>query len=131
MNEWFNFEDVGEKIKKLTKILFWVTSVTLLIAAIIALFAILYSLSEYGYCDWWYYGIIVIAVAVIGIPLLWAYSWLLYGFGEIITKLSEISQNTLAVKAISARQEKNAIANNNSNNSGNQTQQKAEELPDL
>jgi len=56
---------------------------------------------------------------------------LLYGFGEIITKLSEISQNTLAVKAISARQEKNAIANNNSNNSGNQTQQKAEELPDL
>jgi hypothetical protein len=76
------YENIGEKIKILAKVLFAVLSALGVIGGIVVL-----SLDE---------GLEILAVLLIFLlPLIaWISSWCLYGFGEIIDKLTDIEDNT-------------------------------------
>lgn len=93
MNNWFNFENVGEKIKSITKAIFWITSVIIWVACFIGL--IIMSGNSYLNPA---LLLIPIGIAILWPLLMWVYSLFIYGFGEIISKLDVISANTKVVK---------------------------------
>ena len=76
------YVDIGSKIKGLAKWSFIVEAV----AAIIAGFVMMVS-DE----DMILFGLLTM---VLGSIVAWVASWLLYGFGELVDKTSEIAKNT-------------------------------------
>lgn len=76
------YDNIGGKIKGLAKALFIVAAIAEVITGI-ALMASDEELIVYG-----------LLVMVVGPIIAWVSSWLLYGFGEIIEKLTKIEQNT-------------------------------------
>ncbi len=83
------FENIGKKIKGFIAGIFWCE-------AIIAIgIGVLLAEETEG---------ISILIAVGFILVAWISSWLIYGFGEIIDKLSEIEQNTRGMRTIPATQ---------------------------
>ena len=76
------FENIGKKIKGLVKTIFIIESVASVIIGIVIL-----ALSEE-------FNIIGLLVMAGGILVAWLSSWLLYGYGEIIDKLTDIERNT-------------------------------------
>lgn len=73
------FEDIGAKIKIVSKVLCWVG----IIAAVIAAF-VMFSLDEEA-------GLLFL---IAGPLLSWINSLFVYGFGELIEKTNEIAENT-------------------------------------
>ena len=90
MNGWFNFENVGEKIKSIAKVLFWILSVIVWVACIVGIIIA----GEYEPA----WLLMPIGIAILWPLLMWVYSLFIYGFGEIISKLDVISANTKVVK---------------------------------
>ena len=96
------YRDIGEKIKGLAIVIFFIEA----IASVIGGF-ILWMDNE----EWW-----CILIIIIGPFLAWVSSWLLYGFGEIIDKLCDIERNTrggkstIEIKRKADRIEKEALA---------------------
>ena len=78
----FNYHDIGKKIKGLAKITFIVESIASVIIGICTLIEMDFD------------SLAPIAIIICGPFVAWVGSWLLYGFGEIIDKLSEIEKNT-------------------------------------
>ena len=74
------FENVGRKIKGLAKVLFWVEVVIFCIVGFV-------SMVENSVLA----GLLFIAMGVLGG---WISAMFLYGFGEIIDKLTDIEKNT-------------------------------------
>ena len=86
------FENIGEKIKVLAKIIFWTLASASIIVAI-------YLISE-----GWYDDLLVLTVLFGGPLVAWISSWFLYGFGELIDNTWEIALNTRGVKRKSESQ---------------------------
>ena len=78
------YTNIGAKIKVLAKVLAWIGIIG---SAIYGGFIIGTAESFYGI-------LIGIAYIVIGGVASWISSWVLYGFGELIEKTTEIADNT-------------------------------------
>ena len=117
------FNNIGGKIKGLAKVLFWATCVISVIM-----------------------GLVMIATEhlIIGLPLLiagpvgaWISSWFLYGFGEIISTLKAIEENTRekkevkpTYKAPAAKPTKNQKQKNAVQKTVNSLEEEPEEQPE-
>ena len=77
------YNDIGGKIKKLTKTI-----------AVIEAFITVIIASSFMFTDDEKMVGIGVLVMIIGCVIAWISSWLLYGFGEIIEKVSLIEENT-------------------------------------
>ena len=87
LSEIFNFDNIGQKIKDLTKWSCWITILLIWIAAPIV-FIIL--ISGYSSDLWW----IPIVAAIVAPFLIWIGCWKIYAYGELVDKASEIEYNT-------------------------------------
>ena len=76
------YDNIGGKIKGLAKATFIVEAIAAVITGIV-----LMCIDE----DLILYGILSL---IVGPVLAWISSWLLYGFGELIDKVSDIERNT-------------------------------------
>lgn len=74
------YENIGGKIKTLAKAIFFVEALASIIAGIVV---IVETEEAWGL-------LIILGGCIIG----WVSSWIVYGFGEIIDKLTEIAYNT-------------------------------------
>jgi hypothetical protein len=82
----FMFKNIGRKIKGLVKTVFIIQTILAVVAGI----AIMTIDEEL---------IVVGALVMIILPIIfWISSWLLYGYGELIDKVSEIAKNTKPVE---------------------------------
>lgn len=75
------YDNIGEKIKGLAKVVF-------IIGAIVDVIAGVDLMSSDQYV------LIGLFVMLLGPVVAWAFSWLIYGFGEIIDKTCDIERNT-------------------------------------
>jgi len=80
------YENIGSKIKALAKVLFALGA----LAAVFIGFAIMGNSNDYD--DPMFF--IGFAVVVLGPVVALVFSWLIYGFGELIDKACDIEQNT-------------------------------------
>ena len=76
------YDNIGKKIKGLAKAIFIAQGSSMAITGIV-----LMCIDE----DLILYGILTL---ILGPILAWIFSWLLYGFGELIDKVSDIERNT-------------------------------------
>ena len=76
------YNNIGKKIKMLAKVIFFVEAIA----------AIFGGISVIGLDE--DLAVVGILIMIVGSVFAWVSSWLLYGFGEIIDKLSDIEQNT-------------------------------------
>ena len=76
------YDNIGGKIKGLAKAIFIAQGISMAIVGIV-----LMCIDE----DLILYGILSL---ILGPVLAWIFSWLLYGFGELIDKVSDIERNT-------------------------------------
>ena len=77
------FDNIGGKIKSLAKAIFIIETIICIIAGLV-------MLTE-GSDDLMIAGIVTM---IVGPLAAWVSSWLLYGFGELIEKTTEIAENT-------------------------------------
>ena len=83
----FNFEDIGAKIKNFTKWYCWITIVLIWVGSVICVIA--------GLADESYLLVgIAIGMAVIMPFIIWISSWMLYAFGELVESNMEMRDNT-------------------------------------
>ena len=85
------YENIGEKIKGLAVFYFIIGSFLTMISGV----AILSTLGTD--VAWW-----AIFIIILGPISAWVGSWLLYGFGEMITLLGQIERNTKNIKTASS-----------------------------
>lgn len=83
----FNFENIGKKIKNLTKWLCWITILLTWIVALVAFFGLLANDYTAKLC--W----IPVVVAIVASFFIWISSWAIYAFGELVDKVSDIERN--------------------------------------
>ncbi|MDD5916956.1 MAG: hypothetical protein PUC63_05445 [Clostridiales bacterium] len=76
------YDNIGRKIKGLAKAIFVAQGISMAIIGIV-----LMCMDE----DLILYGVLTL---ILGPILAWISSWLLYGFGELIDKVSDIERNT-------------------------------------
>ena len=95
------YKEIGKKIKKLAIVVFVLEAILFFIGGII-LMAINNDLFLVG-----------ILMMIIGPLLAWVSSFILYGFGELIDKTSEIANNTSKARA-------NVVLENSSKQSSNE-----------
>jgi biopolymer transport protein ExbB/TolQ len=87
------YENIGKKIKGLAKGIFIAEAIGMFVAGI-ALMAIDDNLIIYG-----------LIMMLLGPVVAWVSSWLLYGFGELIDKTSDIERNTRGRKSVNAAED--------------------------
>ncbi len=83
----FSYVNVGGKIKGLAKVIFIISAIiTGMLGLVMLVFAARFEnpLAIFA----------VLILAGLGILMAWISSWMLYGYGEIITKLTDIERNT-------------------------------------
>lgn len=87
------FNNVGNKIKNLAKVLFWIGVAASVIGAALLMFAT--------------YGMITIGIAVLIVgPLFsWIGSWMLYGYGELIDTNVRLAKDVAKALAKTAKEE--------------------------
>ncbi len=73
------YNNIGEKIKALAKVLFWIIAIIYFILGVI-------STDETNGAS--------LLLILVGIPVAWIATWFTYGFGELIEKVTEIADNT-------------------------------------
>lgn len=90
IKEIFNYNNIGQKIKSLTKWSCWITILLIWIAAPIAFIALV--------SDEWtaYFCWIPILAAIVGPVVVWVGSWAIYAFGEMVQGISNIDDNTFS-----------------------------------
>ena len=84
----FNFENIGKKIKELTKWSCWITILLTWIAASIAFIVLVADDWTASLC--W----IPIVAAIVAPFFIWISSWTIYAFGELVDKACDIERNT-------------------------------------
>ena len=87
------FSNIGGKIKGLVVIIFIIEVIICIIAG-----CVMISTGDDGFA---FLGLIVM---ILGTLIAWISSWVLYGYGEIIVKLTEIERNTRGGAAYTAPQ---------------------------
>lgn len=81
----FNYNNIGGKIQGLAKIIFIIG----------AIFSVIGGIGMIGAFDGEALGFLTaIVVIIVGAIGSWIGSWMLYGFGELIVKTTEIAENT-------------------------------------
>lgn len=83
------FEDIGAKIKAVTKVFCWVS----IIVSVIAAFVMFYMAGESYSTEGFYNGMGWVFLIVFPLGS-WLTSLFVYGFGELIEKTTEIAENT-------------------------------------
>lgn len=78
----FSYNDIGKKIKRLAKVLFYIAAVLWILVGIVNMLSGKELILK---------GLLI---AILGPLLSWIGSWMTYGFGEIIDKLCDIERNT-------------------------------------
>ena len=73
------FNNIGEKIKEVASLIFWLGTIASVILGGVAIF----SAGDFGF-------VIMFVVLFVGFIISWASSFLLYGYGELIEKTSGI-----------------------------------------
>ena len=96
------YSNIGSKIKNWAKWVFIVEAIASMIAAI-------YMMASAE--DSWML-VVGMIVLVVGPFIAWVSSWLLYGFGEIIVKLTAIERNT---RSTNADKEESSVHTNEEN----------------
>ena len=96
------YSNIGSKIKNWAKWVFIVAAIASVIGAICMM-----ASAE----DSWML-VVGMIVLVVGPLIAWVSSWLLYGFGEIIVKLTDIERNT---RSTNADKEESSIHTNEEN----------------
>ena len=96
------YSNIGSKIKNWAKWVFIVEAISSVIGAICMM-----ASAE----DSWML-VVGMIVLVVGPFIAWVSSWLLYGFGEIIVKLTDIERNT---RSTNADKEESSIHTNEEN----------------
>lgn len=87
MFKFFNFNNIGKKIKKIAEITFKIMTVLYLIAAV---FFVIYAITD----AWFEMLLPAIGCVLLGPALSWLSVVPLYGFGELVDKASETALNT-------------------------------------
>ena len=83
----FNFDNIGTKIKNLTKWSCWITILLVWIAAaVVTVFGLVYGE--------WYAPFVCFVPAVVASFIIWIGSWSMYAFGEFVEKTTVIERNT-------------------------------------
>ena len=95
------YDNIGEKIKGLAK---WTFIVEAIAAVITGIAMMMVGEGE----ELSFYGLLVMLLGPIAA---WVSSWLLYGFGEIITKLCDIERNTRGAVNVDSDAFDNGYAN--------------------
>ena len=95
------YDNIGEKIKGLAK---WTFIVEAIVAVITGIAMMMVGEGE----ELSFYGLLVMLLGPIAA---WVSSWLLYGFGEIITKLCDIERNTRGAVNVDSDAFDNGYAN--------------------
>ena len=88
------YKNIGKKIKGLVKVLLTISIIFIAIAAIAGIIALIAGINDSGM------GAGVAILCIIGILLVagiwilitWISTWILYGYGEIIDKVSDIEK---------------------------------------
>ena len=89
----FNYDNIGKKIKGAAKAIFIIESILSLIVGLIIV------------TNFYDFEVVLgILLMIIGPIVAWVSSWLLYGFGELIDKVSGIERNTRGDKTTSETQ---------------------------
>lgn len=83
--EFFNFDNVGSKIKNFTKWACWISIIVVWVAAAGGVIYSIYHTSEYGLRGIGYLSIIGGGMLTF---LIWISSWMMYGFGVLIENSS-------------------------------------------
>ena len=102
ISEFFNFDNIGSKIKNLAKYSCWITILLIWIAASIS-FIVLVSDSWTAYL-WW----IPLVSAVVGPFLVWIGSWAMYAFGEFVEDIHAMRVKERTTAEVKAKQEAEA-----------------------
>lgn len=84
----FNFDNIGQKIKDVTKWSCWITILLIWGGSAISFFVLIADDYTAEMC--W----IPLAAALFGPFFVWLSSWAMYGFGELIDKTCAIESNT-------------------------------------
>ena len=79
--EFFNFDNVGSKIKNFTKWACWISIIVVWVAAAAGFIYSLYYTSQYRAIG---IGVLSVVGGVVLTFLIWISSWSMYGFGEIV-----------------------------------------------
>lgn len=87
MRRFIVFNNIGKKIKGLSKFICWIGIISSIITAIV-MFLLAW---DWGYTE---YTIIGVVVLIVGSLLSWISSFFSYGFGELIDKVCDIERNT-------------------------------------
>jgi hypothetical protein len=89
------YPNIGGKIKMLAKVWAWlgiIASVGLAIAQLVTINRAPYGMADQGLS---LMSILTaVGIVIAGTLISWVSSWALYGFGELIAKVSEIAENT-------------------------------------
>lgn len=80
----FDYENIGGKIKNLTKLIFIIEAIGIVIIGLVFL----------SRSDSLTLSIIEVLVLFFGLAVAWVGSWLLYAFGELVEKTSDNENNT-------------------------------------
>ena len=96
------YSNIGSKIKNWAKWVFIVAAIASVIGAICMMAS----------CEDSWMLVVGMIVLVVGPFIAWVSSWLLYGFGEIIVKLTAIERNT---RSTNANKEESSIHTNEEN----------------
>ena len=98
------FNNIGKKIKILTKISCWIGIVLFVIVGIVTW---VYIANEMY--DFWMGALLFILISIVGSFFSWIGSFCIYGFGELIEKTCEIAENTYGNEIKSGIQKKSDI----------------------
>ena len=91
ISEIFNFDDIGGKIKNLTKWSCWITILLIWIAAPIAFIIFLFGDWAVEFC------LIPLVAAIVGPISVWIGSWVMYAFGEYVESVQAIRRQTTKI----------------------------------
>ena len=87
------FDNIGEKIKKVAKVIAWTEIVLSIIGGVIMLIGGFSNVFD-GYSDAWIIVLLSPVAVVVGCICAWLSVITLYGLGELIVKMSKNEENT-------------------------------------
>ncbi len=104
ISEIFNFEDIGGKIKALTKWCCWISILLIWISAPICFICLLSS--KYTANLWW----IPLVYSIVGPVVVWIGSWAMYAFGEFVEDTHAIRNKEGTTKEAATKRDAEAKA---------------------
>lgn len=103
IQEIFNFDNIGQKIKKVAQWSCWISIILLWVAAIIV-FIVLASDSWTSELCW-----IPIVSAIVGPAVVWFGSWYMYAFGELVEDIHAMRNKECPAVENDGKEEKELV----------------------